>query len=155
MKFLVDSIEKWPQWLRWVLFLPVGLGCGVLLERSLNAGFILLGSPNTDVTLLGILFVHTKKLISAWWIVTFPAIIAPHHRAVALTFFALGLLLESIAPLYRLLSGFPVLDVIYAIGAFGVDFGGGLLGLLTVRHYVRVAAGLQKLAIPVSREGAA
>ena len=133
--------------MRWIFFLPLAIALCGLLEWLVGYVFGLQPLPGSRMAapsqLLG---THLRKLVSAWALVALPAIAVKPHRPVALLLFWLGASLSVIPIAYDLYRG-TLLEVLYAIGAAGVDLLGGVAGLATVWAYIRAVARQEKSAV--------
>ena len=134
-------LEAQRSWVRWFFFFPLAIVLCALLESLVSYifGARPLGGSRMSLPseLLG---THIRKLVSSWSLVALPAIAVRPRRAVSLVIFWLGAILSMIPVVYDLYRG-TWIEVLYAVGAAGVDLLGAFAGLATVRAYVRAMAG--------------
>ena len=130
----MKRLEALPAWLRWALFLPVGLAfhfiLAFVLESVLAAAGLRpgRGTPNA-VTMLAV-----TQFVSGLTFTLFPAVLAPSPRPVALVLFALGVLSDVVPIGYSYAnyeyqrSRLPLAAAMAAVEAVG-----GLLAVWRVR----------------------
>ena len=131
------------RWLRWVLFIPLGVYLGRILERGIDSLVLVFDAVPAEGTAAGIAWIAFRKIVSAWSLTFFPAFISPRPRSVGRIAFAVGVLLGMLPVLHRLVTGFPLSGIAYSVGAMLVDVFGGVLGLLTVHALLRASAGAE------------
>ena len=118
---------------RWVLFLPVGIGCSFIVLAIVDMGVALSAGPYR--TRPGVTEDAIDAFIAGVTRVLFPAVISPRPWPVGLILFAVDFLLRAGPFAYMVLSyehlrpRAPLGAVIVAAGAVG-----GCLGLYLVRR---------------------
>jgi hypothetical protein len=92
--------------LRWVLFLPAGIGCSLLVQGAVGVGFGL-AAPGYR-TIPGVIENVVTAFAGGLTFTLFPALVSPRPWPVAVVMFAAGLLLR-VAPIAYLLISAPYL----------------------------------------------
>ena len=134
------ALDQLPAWLRWTLFLPVGLALhfmvAALIEALLGAAGLRAGrgSPNALAVGAALAFLYGLTFT------LFPAVLSPRPRVVALVLFACGVIsdLAQIGYFARYEYMRPRLPLAAAMS--GVEAIGGLVAVLVVRHLTRPSA---------------
>ena len=117
--------------LRWVLFLPAGIGAALGVSMALNAAFNAAGLPRSPESAAGI----TRAALFAFaWALTLtfvPAILSPRPWAVGVAMFVAGLIVR-VAPVISAMTvpyqraRLPGLAVAFAVVIVAHALGGGL-----------------------------
>jgi hypothetical protein len=138
---LLRRLDALPRGLRWALFLPVGIGCTLIVHGVLNAVFDAAGLPTSPASTGGVS--RAAMLAFAWGMVLtlFPAVLSPRPWAVGVVMFVVGFLVR-VSPLYTIITTpyqrarLPSLAVALAatIGAHAL---GGGVGLYLIKRFAR------------------
>ena len=131
----MKGLDALPSWLRWTLFLPVGLALHFIvafaLESLLTAAGLRpgRGTPNA-VVMLGV-----AQFVAGVTFTLIPALLAPKPRPVSLALFALGVLSDVVPIGYSYANHAyqrPRLPLAMAMAA--VEAAGGLVAVLVARR---------------------
>jgi hypothetical protein len=142
MKRLLRFLDTMPAALRWVLFLPVGIGCSFIVLAVLDMGFAMSAGPYR--TTPGVAESSTLAFFAGLTRVLFTAVLSPKPWPVGIVMFTLDLLLRAGPFAYTVMSyeylrpRAPLAGIVVAAGAVG-----GLTGLLLVRVAMNSAAKAQ------------
>jgi hypothetical protein len=142
MKRLLRYFDTLDPALRWVLFLPVGIGASFVVLSVVDMGFAMSAGPYR--TTPGVIEGATAAFIAGVTRTLFPAVVSPRPWPVGIIMFTLDLLLRAGPFAYMVMSyeylrpRAPLAGVVVAAGAVG-----GCLGLFLVRRFVRSATKAQ------------
>jgi hypothetical protein len=133
LRRLLDGL---PRWLRWTLFLPVGIGCSLIVQAVIQLLFDLAGPAYRTAPEMN------ERVLTAFaagvTLTVFPAIVSPRPWPVGVVLFTVGLVLRVSFVAYQAITtpylrpGVPVVAVVIAASTFG-----GCLGLFVIRHFQR------------------
>jgi ribosomal protein S18 acetylase RimI-like enzyme len=144
---LLRLLDAMPRWLRWALFLPVGIGCSLMVQGVVQIGFDVAGPIYR--TAPGVIERVVMAFAAGATLTVFPAMLSPRPWLVGLVMFTVGLLLRVSLVAYLIItapylrSRVSVVAVVIAATAVG-----GCLGLFLIGH-------LQREKGPTSSEQAA
>ena len=137
MKGLLRFLDRMPQWLRWALFLPVGIACSFIVLGVVDAGFAM-ASPGPYRRTPGVTENAIGAFIAGLTRVLFPAVVSPRPWPVGIIMFALDSLLR-VGPFVYMLVSYeymrPRVPAMVPVVAAGVV--GGCLGLYLVRRVLK------------------
>ena len=128
---LLQRLDALPRGLRWALFLPVGVGCALVVHAALNAVFDAAGLPTSPAATGGVS--RAAMLAFAWALALtlVPAVLSPRPWAVGVVMFVIGLIVR-VAPVVSamttpyLRARLPSLAVALAVTISAHALGGGV-----------------------------
>jgi hypothetical protein len=132
----VNFLDRIPRWLRWVLFLPVGLVGSMLVNVFLELLLDVVGLPNTPQTTAGLVKSGILLFFGGLTVTLFPSVLSPKPWVVGIVLCVVGVLVEMSPLLMAVVAGtlrwsslmiVAVVNVVaYAVGA--------CLALLLIRY---------------------
>ena len=132
MTSLLRLLDGLPRWLRWTLFLPVGIGCSLLVQGVVQLLFDLAGPAYRTAPGMN------ERVLTAFaagvTLIVFPAMLSPKPWPVGVVLFTVGLALRVSYVAHQVITTpylrprVPVVAVVIAANTFG-----GCLGLLLIR----------------------
>ena len=138
MTGLSRFLDALPRWVRWTLFLPVGIGCSLIAQGVVHVVFDNMAGP-TYRTAPGVTESAVAAFVGGATLTVFPAVLSPRPWAVEVIMFAVGFVWRVAPAAYLILTTpylrprAPLVAIVIAAGAIG-----GGLGLLLIRHLQRV-----------------
>jgi hypothetical protein len=126
-----------PQSVRWVLFLPLGVGCSLLAVSVLEACFDAAGLPRVHAFTPR---AAASRFVAGFTFTWFPAVLSPRPWLVGVLMFAIGVAVELAPVAYGFLAvpyiraRLVAAGVHVALQAIAVSALGGCLALLLVRR---------------------
>ncbi len=116
-------LAKWPKWLRWLLFLPLGIISGMLGSAfiHLTQWFMGFGSETPYVVFLsngafGYVFLYVSSIMAP-----------KNHFTVSIILFALSCILYGISFLSILNGNYAVSIIVDSLGLIGALLGSGIV----------------------------
>jgi hypothetical protein len=133
---LLGLLDALPRWLRWAVFLPVGVLCSVLVAGVLEAGLSMAGLPPVHPsTVRGMARPGVIMFVAGVTLTLFPAVLSPRPWPVGLVMFAIGLALRVVPAVYHIIATPYMRPRMLLVGlAIGINALGGCLGLYLIRR---------------------
>ena len=146
---LMNALAKVPSWMRWIVFLPLGVWAGLRVEQAFDAIVGLTASDRAANALGGDIRIYASQFASTIALVALPAVLSPRPRDVARVMFVVWSLLAVPPVAYRIWIGYVVTQIIVGALALGAQVLGGAVGVVLVARLVA-----QHIGSGSSRDGA-
>jgi hypothetical protein len=144
VKRLLRGLDVLPRWLRWAVFLPVGLCISYFVEIVLEILLDIAGLPDVHVTVAGSVRTAVIRFVGGFTVTVFPALLSPRPWPVGIVMLAAGILVRLSTIAYGLAFMRYVPSRMFLVGGFMVVYAlGGLLGLYLIRRSVPFNDGRQ------------